>query len=359
MLSYSPVSIESITHRLFGSDTLSAPSQRNRTHSFENFLTGRLTALETHESDIHTRFFLEDSLKEITAKIPRGLPIEWIVWKIIDGCERYDFSCTDCIYNERRATTRCTFEPSDNSKATIELTLKRSELYYSRTARIAFLVEDFGFEANQTTIEFLSFSEPLTVGLLPTQQSTQWTAQIANEYNKEIVIQLPLEPKIKKPEMKNVSMIMVHHTESEIENYIREATEHIPHFSGVTPMWGSRALEDRRVTGIIMKSIRREGVYFVESGENKNSVAAELAGQLSVPLVAVDYTLRTDNTEQSIEEQLRRVIVRAHHTGTIVVGTSMHREFIVQLTALLPTFRSQGVTLSYISDFIKNSDTES
>jgi len=90
-------------------------------------------------------------------------------------------------------------------------------------ARMAILIRDFGFAADKTTVDYLSFPEPLTVALIPSRKLSSWTAQIANEYKKEIVVLLPMEPVMSRSSLAGAPLLMIHYPDVKVRSIIAGA----------------------------------------------------------------------------------------------------------------------------------------
>ena len=65
---------------------------------------------------------------------------------------------------------------------------------------MAVVVEDLEDTAYQIAVSVLSFSEPLTISLAPAGKKASLIAQLAEQYKKEVVVRLPLEPPGKVPD---------------------------------------------------------------------------------------------------------------------------------------------------------------
>ncbi len=311
-----------------------------------------LDRLEADTGALHSQLFLEEHTREMVTRIPRGLPLEHVVWLLTDACRRTPYRVVDCIHDSRRATYHIVYESRRGKDEKIRLIFSRAPHYYSKTARVAFLIHDFGFEADKTTIDFLSFPHPLTVSLAAAEDKSAWTARIANHYQKEIVILLPLESKrAASSELKN-QLIMVHHAEDQIVHAIVQASRRIPNFSGYCNLWGSRLLEDSRATRILLTEVKRQHGYFVDTEATPASLVPRLAAALGVPFRTVDGRVSDDLDRQAVADRLVTFIRRAQKLGSMLIMAPPTAAFISALKETEPAFGRNGVQFTYISDIL-------
>ena len=316
-----------------------------------NNLAAKFTALEMRSSDYSIQHFPKDSAIEVRATVPRGRPVEWIVWKLAAAADETPYVVDDGVCP---APARCvvTFRSANARHPKITMHLQQAGRYLTNTAMMAILVENFGFEADQTTIEYLSFPEPLTVSLAPTQRLAAWTAQIADEYKKEVVLLLPMEPLPQQFGSYRPLMITIHQSEDAIRNIIAQAAAAVPNFSGVSNFHGSRVMEDSRVMGIILSEVNRRKAYFVYTDNSRKSVVPQLVRENRVPSHPIQGTIDAEHTAEQARERLRGFAVRAERTGRMLVRVQPSQAFIQVLKEETDALRRNGIRLVYVSELM-------
>jgi polysaccharide deacetylase 2 family uncharacterized protein YibQ len=218
---------------------------------------------------------------------------------------------------------------------------------------MAILIENFGFEATQTTIEYLNFPDPLTVSLIPAQKLTAWTAQIANEYKKEIVISLPMEPLPQQFNQYRPSMITIHMSEEDIRNKIAQAASAITNFSGIANFHGNKAMEDSRIMDIILTETNRRKAYFIYSDNSRNSVVPQLVRTAKTPHHPIQGTIDATHTAEQARERLRRYAMTAEKTGKILIKAPPTTAFMQALKEESDMLRENCIRLVYVSELMK------
>lgn len=313
-----------------------------------------LKELEVKEDNISTHLFIEDTLREIEAPVPRGLPIEWIVWRLSQSVTGTPYKVADCLLDEKKMACTIIFESDREKNPKTVLTIKESDRFLTFTAKMAILIEGFDFQADQTTIDILSFPDPLTVSLLPYAKKSEWTAKAADEYNKEVIIQLPLESNMKTDLDFEGPVLMVHYPEEQIRRIIHDAVKVIPNFTGFNNLLGSRACEDSHVMGIILDEIKKRNGYFIETKTARNSVVPSVAKRISVPFTVVTHNIKKGSDVSDIEENLKHLGFVAQKRGSIVISAPASGSFIKALKNVHGFLKQNGIRLVYVSEAVNH-----
>lgn len=321
---------------------------------FEQQLMDQLHKLEVSSPNIKRTVYKPDSAIEIKTSIPRGKPMEWVIWKITSELKDAAYHMDDCYFESETKGCRIQFSCKEKGNPLFVLILMRSSAYFTSTAKMAIFIEDFGFQADETTVRYLSFPEPLTVGLLPEKKLTTWTAQIADEYKKEIVLMLPMEPVPAAFTKQSNSVVMVHYTEDKIRQLLTDAMERIPNFNGVANYYGSRVLADSKVLSLLLDQIGSRNSYFLYFPQHRNTTLNDVAGTSGTPLVTVDVQIDTTLSITTIQDTLRHCAMIAQKTGNVVISSKPHSSFIQALTNEIPVLKQNGIKLVYISELAKS-----
>jgi len=333
-------------------DAEAAAMNSDATLRLQNSLVAKFGELDLRDSDYEIRYIPKDSAIEIKAAVPRGRPVEWVVWQLSDAAAGTPFSVSDCVCASE-ANCAITFKSANARHPRVSLKLQRSNRYASNTARMAILIEDFGFEADHASVEYLSFPEPLTVALIPSRKLTERTAQMASEHKKEIVLLLPMEPLPPQHDRYKESMVMLHNGEEDVRAIFARAAAAVPNFAGVCNFYGARVMEDSRAMGIIMSEINRRKAYFVYTDVSRKSVAPELTKSLKVPSAPIQGTIDAAQTVEQARALIRRYSMAAEKTGKILVRAQPSPAFIKALKEEIEPMRRNGIRLVYVSELVK------
>lgn len=343
-----------LINKYFPKNSLEHPEFSKRDLSVDQTLKNCFDELEITESNIKRQFSPEDSTISYEISVPRGKPMEWVVWFLFSHLKKFNYLIKDCEYSTRRNSCQVSFTSKSRTRPILHFKIARSPVFFSKTARMAIIVEDFGFEADNTTVNFLSFPHPLTVSLVSNAKLSVWTAQIANEYKKEIIILLPMEPLPKSHSTYKESTIMVHYPQDQIVSMFENAAESVPNFAGFSNLGGNRVMADSRVMKLLFSQIEKRHGYFIINPTTRKSVANILAQKMQIPFENIDFTIDTNRSSEEILESIRHFILSAHKTGKVLIKGKATDSFIQALNDAITVFKHNGIELVYVSEIIRH-----
>ncbi len=321
------------------------------TVKLQNALAAKFAELELRDADYSIQYIPKDSAIEIKAAVPRGRPMEWVIWNL-SNAPTAPYRVDDCLC---ASETNCaiTFRSSNAKHPKAVVKIQQSNRYMSNTAKMAILIENFVYEANTIAIEYLSFPEPLTVAILPAEKFSARTAQIAEEHKKETVLLLPMEPLPQQYDKYKGSMVMIHYGDEQIRNIIAHAAAAVPNFSGVCNFHGAKVMEDSRALGIILSEVSKRKAFFVYTDISKKSVAAQLTKSMKIPNAPIQGSIDATATAEQAKEKLRRYSVTAEKTGKVLIKAQPSPAFIKALKEEAEAFKKNGIRLVYVSELAK------
>ena len=334
---------------LLGSDGDAVAPKTSRL-ALENNIRARLGELEIPPSLVTNRYTGPDSVPEIHVFIPQGKPIELIVWRLSTATAGTSYDIEDCAGTPDGGRCTIRFVSRSSNNRTIILSLRRSAHFFSSSAKMAIIITDFDLSADHTTFDFLSFPQPLTMAILPSNRLSEQTACISSEYKKEVIVLLSMEPVTRSPLIPRESLIMLHYPETRIRTIIGNAAAALPSLSGFSNNGGGRVLADSRVTDVLFSEFRKRHAYFIEFPVTKKSLAAAVALRHTVPTATVDHIIDTTQTSATIRDALIRFGNEARRRGSCIVCSAPNGKFLRGLKNAQAELSKGGVALTFVSD---------
>lgn len=329
--------------------TVPAISSTGFNGKLESAIINTLSELEVRNNELESSFFLEDKERVITAVIPKGRPIELIVLKFQRCSKGTPYTVYDSYQSPTNGSCSIVYKSKKKDREDIRLNIKIADRYLSNASKIAFLIENFEFNADQTTIEYLSFNAPLTFSLIPSKTKSEWTAKAAAEYNKEIVIILPMESKYGNTKG---TRLMIHYTDERLAETINHFSEMIPNFSGFTTLAASPVLEDSRVMNTVLKEIKKRYGYFIWPQKLRTPSITNAIKNVKIPSSPIEKRITTSD-EQEIESQLRHCIIISQKRSSLLVSAKSSSVFIKKLKELSPLFKQNGIQIVPVSKIVE------
>ncbi len=206
--------------------------------------------------------------------------------------------------------------------------------------KFALVVDDLGYAAPELVMRLCAQPIAFSVAVLPYQEFTKESANIAFEKGKEVMLHLPMEPVGYPNANPGPDAVMFDLSEKEIRERVRKALDDIPHHTGVNNHMGSRITPDRPRMTWVLQEIKARHNFFVDSRTEKDSVAFDVAKELGVHSVQRKVFLDDDKDFAAMEKQWNRALAIAKKEGEVLVIAHIYPETVEALEKLVP--RTKG-----------------
>jgi hypothetical protein len=209
--------------------------------------------------------------------------------------------------------------------------------------RLALVIDDLGYMQPELVTRLCSLPIPFSVAVLPYQEYTKDSAEIAHRLGKEVMLHLPMEP-IGYPgpgRDPGPHAILYNLPESEVRQRVRMALDAIPFRAGVNNHMGSRITPDRTRMTWVLQEIKARKCFFVDSRTEKDSVAFDVAEELGIRAVQRKVFLDDDKTFAEEEKQWDRALKLAEKDGSVLIIGHIYPETVAALEKLVPRTKGQ------------------
>jgi polysaccharide deacetylase 2 family uncharacterized protein YibQ len=257
------------------------------------------------------------------------------------GCRREAPAKKEAPRPEPKKSEKKTLEPK--AKPSPEVAKPHGQEPASGLPRLALVIDDLGYMQPELVTRLCSLPVPFSVAVLPYQEHTKESAEIAHRLGKEVMLHLPMEP-IGYPgpgRDPGPNAILYNLAEAEVRRRVRMALEDIPHRVGVNNHMGSRITPDRARMGWVLQEVKARKCFFVDSRTEKDSVAYDVAEQLGVPAVQRRVFLDDDKAFPEMEKQWDRALKLAEKDGFVVIIGHIYPETVAALEKLVPRTKGQ------------------
>ena len=209
--------------------------------------------------------------------------------------------------------------------------------------RLALVIDDLGYMQPELVTRLCSLPIPFSVAVLPYQEFTKDSAEIAHRLGKEVMLHLPMEP-IGYPAPgrdPGPNAILYNLPEAEVRRRVRMALDEVPFRSGVNNHMGSRITPDRTRMTWVLQEIKARKCFFVDSRTEKDSVAFDVAEELGIPAVQRKVFLDDDKSFPEMEKQWDRALKLAEKDRSVLIIGHIYPETVAALEKLVPRTKGQ------------------
>ncbi|HCL00559.1 MAG TPA: hypothetical protein DHW42_10710, partial [Candidatus Marinimicrobia bacterium] len=215
------------------------------------------------------------------------------------------------------------------------------------------IIDDFGYSNNAVIKEFIQFEAKLTMSVIPGHQYSRWTSSQGKQNGKEIIVHMPMQPERSEYSTGEDQYLIRQTMRSlEIEQRISAALMELPEAVGMSNHMGSLATTDADVMGVVISSLKKKGLYFIDSLTSPRSVAYEVAKEQGAPAGIRSVFLDNNRDKSEIQAQFKKAIAIARRRGTAIAIGHVHLETLQVLRQLIEAGQFDGITLCFASEIV-------
>ena len=218
----------------------------------------------------------------------------------------------------------------------------------SREVLLAVVLDDVGYSGkNFGGIRELDV--PLTLAVLPNLKYSRQACEFARENGLDVILHLPMEPEAETWAREKDTVISGMSPE-EVEEILCSSLKSVPGAVGVSNHMGSRATGDKEAVMSLMMSLKKRGLFFLDSKTTAFSVCEKEADYYGVPYLKRDVFLdnKTD-TAYVLGKMTEAGDVALKKGAAIAIGHD--RENTVKaIKAILPELKKKGIRFATLGE---------
>ena len=247
------------------------------------------------------------------------------------------------------------FDIKVQNRMTHQLTFLYAEPSLPKIAvrpKVAIVIDDLGDE-HEMSQEILHWNVPLTLSILPFTRYSTALAQQAHQRGKEVILHLPMEPH-GYPETKPGKGVLLQEMEGErLLRQLSRDLEAVPHIKGVSNHMGSRLMEDPGKLRIIMKELKRRGLFFLDSRTTPQTVGLQIAESIGVRATERNLFLDHSQDPEEIKRQLEKLAQLSLETGKAIGIGHPHPSTLKSLREMIPRMKEKGIEIVPLSSILE------
>ena len=216
--------------------------------------------------------------------------------------------------------------------------------------KVAIIIDDLGHDLGMG-FSFIHLDLPLSVSVLPHAPFTERIVQEANKNGCQVILHLPMEPKNYPSVDPGPGAVFLSMTEYEIRQILDQDLMEISGVRGVNNHMGSSFTEDHHKMLIILKELKKRGLFYVDSRTTSGTVGVKLARKIGLPVANRNVFLDHDLNPKAIEIQMERLLSIARHSGSAIGIGHPHKETLEVLRQYCPKLK-RDFDIVLVSDLV-------
>ena len=232
-----------------------------------------------------------------------------------------------------------------------------SNLYQNKQKKrtITIVVDDFGTIGGELLSGFLALDKEICFAIIPDEQFSVQTMDLAKEQGRLAIIHIPMEP-IGYPEVNpGKNPILVQYDAHQIDKILSRFIEQLPYCEGVNNHMGSLATTDEDVMNAVMATLKKYNKFYLDSRTTNVSVAYSIAQKNHLRSYRNDLFLDSPNISQStMDAKLNQIIELSNRNQNVIAITHCHNsDKLDYLKSIINRLKAAGFTLIPLNEIDK------
>ncbi|MEX1036572.1 MAG: divergent polysaccharide deacetylase family protein, partial [Sneathiella sp.] len=224
--------------------------------------------------------------------------------------------------------------------------------------RIAIVLSDVGMNAARTREAIEILPATITFAINPYGNNLQHVVDEARREGHEVLLQLPMEPKGYPKVDPGPQALRTDLDEAENRKRLDWTLGRITGYVGLTNQMGSKLTADAASITLVLRTVKKNGLLYLDSRTASDSVAADIARELEIPVAINNRFLDHKADGDLIDIRLEELEKIARQSGSSVGIAYPHRETFQHLLDWANTLDKKGLVLAPVSALIEKQEIE-
>lgn len=223
------------------------------------------------------------------------------------------------------------------------------------TPVIAIVIDDMGVHGAHS-LRMLDMPNPITMAFLPYGSATQELAKKAYQQGHEIMIHVPMEPKMVGDNVidPGPNALLLNDTPAENMTNLKENLDSLlPYAMGANNHMGSAFTESLERLKPVLAEIAKQELLFIDSLTTADSAVQAAARGLNLPLLTRDVFIDHFHTPEKVMAALKQTEQVAKKQGYAIAIGHPHPVTYEALQAWIPTLEKKGIELVPVSYLVQ------
>lgn len=183
--------------------------------------------------------------------------------------------------------------------------------------RLAIIIDDCGTDMGSVRT-LLDTGLPFSYAIIPYKEYSSDCLEMIKTKGRVAMLHLPMEPMNKAEMSEGKNSLLVSMPADQKRDMIKKALNSLPGVVGVNNHQGSKATSDKDTMEVVLKELKAQKMFFVDSRTSASSVAKETAKSLGVYSASNDIFLDNSPDVEQIRMQIYKAMEMAEKHGDAI-----------------------------------------
>ncbi len=185
------------------------------------------------------------------------------------------------------------------------------------SGKLAVIVDDCGYDLKHLRT-LLNTGLPFSYAIIPDKDFSSDALELIRNKGRTAMLHLPMEPIDGAQMSEGANTIRVNMTQQQKLELLRKHLRGLAGVTGVNNHQGSKATADEATMTVVLKELKAQRLFFIDSRTNSQSIAASLAQKLGVRTARNDIFLDNSTNPEEIRRQIYRACDMAEKNGSAI-----------------------------------------
>lgn len=219
------------------------------------------------------------------------------------------------------------------------------------SGKLAVIIDDCGYDMKNVRA-LLDTKFPFSYAILPFKDFSSDVLAMVNEQGRVPMLHLPMEPMDKSAMSEGKSTVQVFMTADQQRALVRKAVNSLPGIMGVNNHQGSRATSDPTTMKNVMRELKSQNLFFVDSKTTGASKGRDIARSMGVPTARNDIFLDNSKNPEDIRKQIYKAFELADKNGSAIAICHARPGTAACWTKYADEFRNSGITFVPVTELL-------
>lgn len=216
---------------------------------------------------------------------------------------------------------------------------------------IAIVIDDMGFDAKNSA-RAVELPPEVTLAYLPFAPSVAAQVRAARLRGHQIMLHLPMEAN-DAHQHPGRNVLSVNNDEATLRLQLSKMLRSFSGYIGVNNHQGSRFTRDAARMDIVLRELKRRGLFFVDSRTSGRSVGEAAAIRAAIPYATRDIFLDHDPEPSEIRARMAEAERLALRTGRAIAIGHPRTATMKLLEPWIASLKGKGIRLVKVSELLK------
>ena len=187
----------------------------------------------------------------------------------------------------------------------------------SHHGKLAVIIDDCGYDIDLVR-RLVKLNAPFSFAIIPYRDYSSDVLHVINGGGQVAMLHLPMEPMDPSAMSEGKHTVLTSMDDKSIRALTRDMVNSLPGISGVNNHQGSKATSDERAMTAVLKELKSQGLFFVDSNTYSKSLGDKLAAQIGVPTGRNNIFLDNSTNEDEIIKKIWQAAAIADKYGSAI-----------------------------------------